>query len=190
MWAAINSALASGLRGLPGGSSLPRLLNEHRPERLRILALETVQAWAEAHRQVHGLWPSATSGPVAGAPGEDWATIDEALKYGRRGLPGGTTLARLFGPSLDPTLRRDRPKLSLDQVLAWGDAYHTANGRWPCRTSGAIAGAPGERWVNIDQALRHGVRGLPTGLTLFKLFAGRPAPGRGGEDRRALSRPA
>ena len=78
-----------------------------------------------------------------------------------------------------PALRRDRPSLTLDQVLAWGDAYHAENGHWPRRISGPIAGAPGERWVNIDQALRVGVRGLPSGLTLARLFAGRPVPLRG-----------
>ena len=189
-WAAINTSLWAGLRGLPGDSSLPRLLNAHRPERLRILRLETVRAWAEAHHRLHGLWPSGTSGPVAEAPGEDWHGIDEALKFGRRGLPGGTTLARLFGRSIDPALRRDRPKLTIDQVLAWGDAYHVDNGRWPGRGSGSVAGTPGERWVNIDQALRNGVRGLPAGLTLVKLFAGRPAPPHRDQGRRELSRPA
>jgi hypothetical protein len=179
-WAAINSGLITGLRGLPGGTSLARLLDEHRPERLRLLTLEQVQAWAEAHRRVHGRWPAATSGPVADAPGEDWAKIADALKYGRRGLPGGTTLAQRFGRSLDPSVRQARPSLSLDQVLAWGDAFHAANGHWPGRSSGPVAGVPGEYWVNIDQALRYGVRGLPAGLTLAKLFAGRPEPTRGG----------
>jgi hypothetical protein len=175
-WGAIDSALLSGGRGLPGRSSLPGLLDEHRPERMRLLSLETIRAWAEAHRQVHGLWPAATSGPVADAPGEDWAGIDTALRMGRRGLPGGTSLAQLFGRSVDPTLRGDRPKLSLEQVLAWGDAYHADHGRWPRPTSGPVAGAPGERWVNIEQALRTGRRGLPAGLSLAKLFAGRPVP--------------
>jgi hypothetical protein len=179
-WRAISFALYKGHRGLPGGSSLARLLDTHRPERLRILALDTIRGWAEAYRARHGLWPATTSGPVADAPGEYWDKIDEALRFGRRGLPGGSSLARQFGPSIDPALRGVRPRLTLDQVLAWGDAYYAENGQWPRRVSGRVAGAPGERWVNIDQALRHGVRGLPAGLTLAKLFAGRSAPQREG----------
>jgi hypothetical protein len=40
--------------------------------------------------------PWAHSGPVVQAPGERWGTIDIALMKGSRGLPGGTTLARLL----------------------------------------------------------------------------------------------
>jgi hypothetical protein len=177
-WTAIDIALRNGLRGLPGGSSLARLLDERRPERLRTLTLETIREWAEAYRRRHGLWPAATSGPVAEAPGEQWLDIDEALKYGSRGLPARTSLARLFGRSIDPALRGKRPRLTLEQVLAWGDAHHLASGRWPDRFAGAVAGVPCERWVNIDQALRKGVRGLPAGLTLVKLFERRPVPAR------------
>jgi hypothetical protein len=175
-WNAIDMALTNGFRGLPGGSSLARLLDERRPERLRILTLETIREWAEAYRRRHGLWPSATSGPVAEAHGERWLDIDEALKSGSRGLPARTSLARLFGPSIDPALRGKRPRLTLEQVLAWGDAHHRASGQWPDRFAGAVAGVPGERWVNIDQALRRGVRGLPAGLTLVTLFERRPVP--------------
>ena len=35
------------------------------------------------------------SGPIAEAPGETWKSVDLALRYGYRGLPGGASLARL-----------------------------------------------------------------------------------------------
>ena len=52
------------------------------------------------------------------------------------------------------------------------------NGRWPGPRSGAVVGVPGEKWANIEQALRFGGRGLPPGLglCLSKLFDGRKAP--------------
>jgi hypothetical protein len=189
-WAAINQSLYKGFRGLPGGSSLACLLSQHHPERLRILSLETIRAWAEAHRRAHGVWPAATSGPVEAAPDEDWAAIDGALRDGRRGLPGGLTLAKLFGRSVDPSLIGIRPRLTLEQVLAWGEAHHAAAGRWPHRMAGPVLGVPGEKWVNIDEALRHGRRGLPSGLSLARLFADRPAPKALGEASGGVSRSA
>ena len=42
-------------RGLPGGSSLARLLDEHRPAR-KVLSLETIRAWARPPRRY---WPMA-----------------------------------------------------------------------------------------------------------------------------------
>jgi hypothetical protein len=95
-WWLIDAALREGGRGLPGGSSLHRLLAEHRLAPRRPLTLELVLEWAEAHRAATGSWPSATSGPVAAAPGETWSTINAALGKGCRGLPAGTSLAKLF----------------------------------------------------------------------------------------------
>jgi hypothetical protein len=97
-WSRIDGALRNGCRGLPGGSSLRRLLEEHRPTSRRVLDLETIRHWARAHRELTGRWPSVTSGPVVGAPpGESWSKIDAALRTGRYGLPGGSSLAQLVG---------------------------------------------------------------------------------------------
>ena len=171
-WNTINEALRGGRRGLPGGLSLSRLLDEHRPKRSRRLTRQKILAWAEAHRAATGVWPNAKSGAVAGAPDETWNKINQALRYGHRGFPSGSSLSRL----LDRPPARRRPALTLDQVLAWGEAHHAATGRWPVCESGAIAGAPGENWKSIDNALRHGLRGLPGGLSLKQLFASRRAP--------------
>jgi hypothetical protein len=53
-------------------------------------------AWAEAHRRRNGRWPSSGSGTVAGAAGETWRGLDQALRAGYRGLPGGSSLAGLL----------------------------------------------------------------------------------------------
>ena len=60
------------------------------------LTVAQILAWADAHFARTGEWPSANTGLVAGAPGQSWAAIDEALRRGGRGLPGGDTLARLL----------------------------------------------------------------------------------------------
>src|SRR5262249_21938669 len=48
------------------------------------------------HRRRTGCWPTAKSGPVPGAPGLTWLAVQMALFSGHRGLPGGSTLARLL----------------------------------------------------------------------------------------------
>ena len=60
------------------------------------LTVKQILAWAKAHHRGTGRWPSAASGPVAEAPGLTWGGIDQALAGGFRGLPGGSSLARLL----------------------------------------------------------------------------------------------
>jgi hypothetical protein len=102
-WSAINNALYSGFRGLPGGSSLPQLLAKARKVRNRAdpprLTEAQILRWAEAHRQRTGKWPGQKSGPVDGAPGETWKNLNQALRNGHRGLPGGSSLVQLLGKS-------------------------------------------------------------------------------------------
>jgi hypothetical protein len=178
-WAVVNAALFTGRRGLPGGSSIARLLAKCRPVRPRRLSLRKIHAWARAHREATGRWPDGYAGPVRGVPDEIWSAVDAALKFGRRGLPGGSSLTTLFGRSLDPAALGIRPGLTVEQVLAWADSHRAATGRWPTIASGPVDGVPGEKWVNVDAALRHGRRGLPRGTTLTRLIAehrGAPAP--------------
>src|SRR5947209_4014614 len=67
-WSAIDSALRTGLRGLPGGSSLAQLLAEHRGVRnihgLPDLSVAEILAWADAHQASNGEWPTAISGTI------------------------------------------------------------------------------------------------------------------------------
>jgi hypothetical protein len=169
-WAAVNMALRNGDRGLPGGSSLARLLCEHRPVRPKRLSLPKIRTWARAHREATSRWPDSNAGPVRGIPDENWRAVDIALRLGRRGLPGGSSLTILFGRSLDPAAQGTRPDLTVEQVLAWADAHRAATGHWPTASTGPIHGAPGEKWVNLEAALRLGRRGLPSGTNLTRLI--------------------
>jgi len=73
-WLAIDSALRHGYRGLPGGSSLGKLLAERRgvrnPSNLPLLTEEQILAWADSHHDRTGSWPRKDSGPIPEAPGE------------------------------------------------------------------------------------------------------------------------
>jgi hypothetical protein len=184
-WRRVDEALRHGSRGLGGGTSLARLLAGERGARNRTslprLKPGQILAWADAHRRRTGAWPTGTSGPVQGAPGETWKGADEALRHGHRGLPGGSSLARLLAARRGVRNRATLPRLTCAQVLAWGRAHFRRTGRWPTRTSGPIAEAPGETWRGVELALQHGYRGLPGGSSLSRLLRKR---------RRGGSRPA
>jgi hypothetical protein len=174
-WSGISNALHQGNRGLAPGSSLPRLLAEHRrvrnPKGLPPLTEAQILAWAEAHHTRTGEWPSARSGPVVDAPGETWTGVETALAQGKRGLPGGSSIARLLDEHWGTRQRRGLYPLSDARILAWADAHFERTGQWPNRNSGPIDPAPGEAWSGIERALRRGFRGLAGGSSLARLLA-------------------
>jgi hypothetical protein len=174
-WTGLDSALRNGRRGLPGGSSLARLLAEERgvrnPKELPRLTVRRIRVWARAHRRRTGDWPTRRSGPVAEAPAETWSAIDAALGQGCRGLPAGLSLSRLLAARPAAPAEAGRPELRLSRILAWADAHRSRTGAWPTAQSGPIAGAPGETWRGVDEALRTNRRGLPGGSSLARLLA-------------------
>jgi hypothetical protein len=185
-WKAIHMALVKGGRGLPGGSSLPRLLAKERGVRNHLavprLTKEQILAWADAHYEFNGQWPKADSGPIVGASNETWSGINHALKRGTRGLHGKSSLARLLADERQvpnasdgrqPNPRRKQaefPILIEDLILGWADAYYSREDRWPSSSSGSVLGAPGETWSAINHALCRGRRGLSAGSSLAKLL--------------------
>jgi len=146
------------------------------------LTVEQILAWADAHRARSGAWPTAASGPVRDAPVETWTGIDQALRSGLRGLPGGGSLARLLAECRGKRLPARGLPLTVEQVLAWADAHHARTGRWPTRTSGPVLDAPAENWANLNQALNEGYRGLPEGWSLPRLLEERRGVRRWGRE--------
>jgi hypothetical protein len=63
-----------------------------------------------------------------------------------------------------------RPPLTVAQILTWADAHHAAAGEWPKTAAGVVLGDPSEKWLQIDMALRLGLRGLPAGDSLASLL--------------------
>ena len=104
------------VRGLAGGSTLALLLREkrgrghkrHRPP----LTVAKILSWADAHHRRNGQWPSGVSMPVEDAPGETWAGLDSALCNGRRGLEGGSSLARLLAKERGVRHPMELPRLT------------------------------------------------------------------------------
>ncbi len=52
--------------------------------------------WAKAHYASTGRWPSTQDGTVSQSPEETWSAIAQAIRHGYRGLPGGSSLAKLL----------------------------------------------------------------------------------------------
>jgi hypothetical protein len=57
-----------------------------------------ILAWADAYHSQTGEWPrKMTPGDIPGGPPEfTWRKVNEALRAGLHGLPGGSSLARLL----------------------------------------------------------------------------------------------
>jgi len=180
-WSRINTALSKGRRGLPGGENLHGLLRKRagkpRHRYKSVLSRNHIIAWAREHRSRTGLWPTAESGRVRGAPGETWRAIDSALHRGHRGLHGGSSLAHFLDQVAGRTPRRTKPRLTIAQIVRWADEHRKRTGDWPTRESGPVRGAPGETWMAVQSALIGGWRGLARGNSLPKLlnrYRGRP----------------
>jgi hypothetical protein len=180
-WSAVDAALRVGARGLPGSSSLARLLTEGRGARnfssTPKLTEEQILRWADAHRDRMGTWPHLNSGTVLGAEDETWNAVDRALRRGGRGLPGGSSLARLLAAERHVRNRGGLPRLLESQIRVWARDHLARTGEWPRPDSGPVAGAVGETWKGINAALKQGRRGLAGGMSLAKLLAGETQEG-------------
>ena len=176
-WLAVDAALSRRGRGLPGGSSLARLLLEYRGVRnfmyLPPLSVESILAWVDAHHDLTGKWPTRHSGAISGASGEIWSAVDQALNAGSRGLPRGSSLAKLLAEHRGVRRTMDLPRLSEESILAWADAYRARTGEWPTRHSGPIPEALEETWAKVCDALRKGRRSLPGGSSIARLIRDR-----------------
>jgi hypothetical protein len=134
------------------------------------LTVTQILRWADAHQRRTGEYPRALSGRVHGGAPETWRIIDRALRFGLRGLPGKSSLARLLHKERGVRNTGALPPLTEAKVLRWADAHHRQTGRWPNHDSGPVPGAPGESWANVDFALRDGLRGLPGKSSLANLL--------------------
>jgi hypothetical protein len=174
-WEGINDCLRKGGRGLPGGTTLARVLAKHRPvvDRRRVrpdLTAKQVKDWAQSHHLRTGAWPHREAGAVRDAPDITWATVDRTLRRGGSNLRGGTTLVKFLRDQFGVWSSRGNRRLSHALVLKWADEHFARTGRWPIVLSGKILNHPKETWVAINEALRHGRRGLPGGTTLAQLL--------------------
>jgi len=173
-WRGINSALRHGRRGLPAGYTLPRFIAEHRGVRNRArlprLTEDQIIRWADAWHARRGMWPTTKAGAIPDAPGENWGAVNLALARGTRGLPGGSSLARLLARRRGRRNKAAQEPLTFACIRRWARDHLRRAGQWPTVRSGPVIAAPGETWLRVDGALRDGYRGLPGGSSLRRVL--------------------
>jgi len=176
-WVNVDALLRLGGRTLPGGSSLPRLLERRRGVRNRSelprLTIGRILSWADAHFRRTGAYPACTRGAIEESPGESWHNIDAILRQGGRGLPGGSSLPQLLHRRRGVPLRLEQPALTEKQILAWADAFHRRTGFWPSVGCALLSAGQHLQWITLEACLREGRRGLPGGSSLAQLLAER-----------------
>ncbi len=94
-WLLVAAALLLGMRGFRRRRALAGLIDEHRRAKggaVPRLTIDDILSWAEVWRVRTGEWPKASSGEIPGTGGVSWGIVDEALRAGRRGMPGGSSL--------------------------------------------------------------------------------------------------
>lgn len=152
----------------------PRAFASRRAAERGPLSIFRILDWADAHRERTGQWPQVYSGPVVDGPrGEKWRNVDNALRYGLRGLPGYSSLAQLLAEWRGLRNTHDLAPLTEAQILEWAEAHHRRTGAWPSADSGPIPECPGESWGGVNAALRDGGRGLGGRSSLARLLADR-----------------
>src|ERR1700677_2873022 len=94
-----------------------------------------------------------TNSPADCLPlGTTWRQVDNALRYGLRGLEGGSSLAQLLAVHRGVRNVQALPPLTEQQIAAWATLHHQRTGDWPTEHSGAVLDATGEDWKAIDIA--------------------------------------
>jgi hypothetical protein len=182
-WATIDYGCRVGGHGMPRCGSLPRLLDRILPDvrsvtRRQHLTYAQIRQWAREYHERHGRWPAVASGEIPGSGGITWLAVDHALRRGNRGLPGNSSLTKLIGKFPGTRFRLLAKPLTIRQILEWAEDHFSQSGRWPSILSGRVLAAPGEKWVNINMALKNGQRGLPSGYTLATLLGKAPGSDR------------
>ena len=126
-----------------------------------------VIAWAKDWRAEAGRWPTKISGEIPYQHGLTWGDVENALRYGRGGLPAGASLRHVLACERRFT---EHAPLTEDQILRWADLHYDRVGVWPSARSGRVVDAPDETWWEISIALIRAFRGLPGGSSLRQLL--------------------
>lgn len=139
-----------------------------RPAKPR-LSYTRILGWCDEFKDRLGVWPMRGDKFIATDAEETWGAIDRSLTQGTRGLPGGTTLAKLLMQYRGRQHFFLKPDFTVDQILTWADAFHATTGDWPKYQDGAIASTT-ETWSAVQTSLQRGTRGLPGGGSLAQLL--------------------
>jgi len=133
------------------------------------LTVEQILAWADEHKARTAEWPTKQSGRLTDSE-MTWCQVDDALRAGRFGLPGRSSLPILLSERRGVRNHRLLADLQEKDILKWADDHKLRTGKWPRHTSGAIPGTT-ETWAAVNAALYLGQRGMWGVSSLSKLLA-------------------
>lgn len=174
-WSGINNALMTGSRGMIGKSSLAKFMESHfvdyrNQKNLPNLSIPEILKWGDIFFDLHGRYPRQNDGQISGTS-ETWKIIDHALRAGKRGLTKGYSLSKLFQEKRGCRNKKNLPTISEDTLIRWIKEYKkNHSNKYPtCKNKNYIKGTD-EKWVNIDSALRIGLRGFPGCSSLTKFI--------------------
>lgn len=125
--------------------------------------------WAKEFQFKNKKFPTRASGKIPGTT-EDWNTIDAALRYGYRGLEGGSSLSMLLnGRRAENRKRASEVTLTFDYIWVQARKFYIEHRTWPSTQGWCDNGIS---WANINQAIRQGTHGLGfTGKTLKEFIS-------------------
>lgn len=142
-WAAVNACLTHGHRQLGACGSLRHVVEVAFPH--RVYTESDIRCAIQEFWVNHGRFPKRSDGTKDCPYGSTWGALDAALRTGRYGLPGGSSLARLAGGGRWPTL-------SDEEIVKAAQRFKRQYGRWPQKRDSE--GPSGKTWSGIDQQLR------------------------------------
>jgi hypothetical protein len=104
-------------------ASNPRVIYQHqfqkrrKPRKRRVapkpeLTVTQILAWADEFHRSAGRWPTRNFGRIPGSGGETWSAVNAVLESGHRGLPGGSSLARLLAEHRGVREHRAQPTIT------------------------------------------------------------------------------
>lgn len=154
-WSTVDTALREGYRGLPGGSTLRKWIDETYPaERYAPpYTSANIRAWVVAHREAHeGSFPTVESGPIAGV-NRTWMDVNDSMR--KKQLPFTRCLS--LSTWLDDQFPLDRTKkaarITAGMILVLVEAFRAErDGDFPYRDSGKVAGL-NMTWTQLDNAM-------------------------------------
>ena len=127
----VAACVHEGCRGLPRGLSLNKLLVKHRGKSVKsqrpVLKIRQILAWADAHHERTGHWPTSRSGPIADTKDETWQGVAACLYAGNRGLRRGISLRNLLVKYRGAASSREHVRF-LRSRRSWSGPMSTTSG--------------------------------------------------------------
>jgi hypothetical protein len=161
-WERIDSRLREGHRGLPGGTSLSKWLDETYPaERHQAPFTSTnMRAWVMAHLEANGgTFPHVASGDIPGT-NRTWMNVNDALRKRQLAFTKCPSLSAWLDDQFPLDRKKKAALITADMIAGLVDAYRAEHdGAFPYRESGKVAGL-NMTWTQLDNALRQGGKSL------------------------------